>query len=120
MQLMSKMSCGIIYSVKRIKGATNYDKISHFLSKYTDTPIEHYNLEIIQNALIRAIGELLNCMQYPSSFWADYNRLKNFPWSMNDFEAMCCAASNVQVKEKNQDNSYNYINGFSPVEDFNL
>ena len=55
-------------------------------------------------------------MRYPSSFWHEYWSLKQEPWNMNDFEAICAALSTVAV----MDGKDNYINGFIPIEEFEL
>ena len=86
------------------------------MSHYTDTPINHYTHPILETILSRAIGELLESLNYPSSFWFEYWRWKQDPWNMNDFEAICSALSSIAVKDKEG----NYVNGFRPIEEFNL
>ena len=112
MELMSKMSCGIIYAAKMSKDDA-YTSISHFMSNYTNTPIEYYTHNIIENLLSSAISDLLNHMKYPSGFWSEYCHYKQYPWKMNDFYAMCAALSSVQVREGEL-----YLNGFRPIEQF--
>lgn len=115
MQLMDKMNCGVIYAVKmNIKG-NYYDSIASFMSQYTDTPINHYTHPVLETILSRAIAELLENLEHPSSFWFEYWHFKQSPWSKTDFEAICAALSAIPVKNKN-----NYINGFRPFEEFQL
>ena len=115
MKLMNKMNCGIIYAVKLNKENDKYKSIATFMSKYTNTPIEHYTTNILENILINAVSDLLNNMEYPSSFWHEYCSLKRDPWNMNDFDAICAAFSIIQVR-----NDTSYINGFIPIEEFDL
>lgn len=112
--MLQKMSIGVIYAVKN-----GYDKeekekaIASFMSKYTDTPIEFYTSNHIQNILIQTVIDLLNNMKYPGSFFANYQRYKEYPWNMDDFNSMCAALSEVQVRNKNPETDlYEYINGF--------
>lgn len=112
MKKMNKMSCGIIYAAKLNKQENIERSIAHFLSKYTDTPFEYYNTQIITRALINAISDLLNNMEYPAGFWNEYWRWKQGPWNMNDLEAMCAALNNVQVRTDSR-----YINGFCSIEE---
>lgn len=112
MKLMDKMNCGIIYAVKLNKENDRHKSIASFLSKYTDAPVEYYSNKMLENALARAIADLLNHMDYPSSFWHEYWHLKQDPWNMNDFDAMCAALAIVQVR-----NDKEYMNGFSPIEE---
>ena len=116
MEVMSEKSCGIIYAVKMNKENDRYKSIATFMSKYTDTPINYYTPNILENILVDAISDLLNHMKYPSSFWHEYWSLKQEPWNMNDFEAICAALSTVAV----MDGKDNYINGFIPIEEFEL
>ena len=111
---MDKMNCGIIYAVKLNLDGDRYKSIATFMSKYTDTPIEHYTNSILETILSNAIADLLENLKHPSSFWFSYWRWKQWPWEMNDFEAICAALSEVAVKDENG----NYINGFMPMEDF--
>ena len=60
MNLMSKMSCGVIYAAKLNHQADLYKSIAHFMSKYTDTPIEYYTPKILEKILFNAVAELLN------------------------------------------------------------
>lgn len=111
---MDKMSCGIIYAIKLNPEGDIYKSIATFMSKYTSTPIEYYTNKLLETILSNAIADLLNNLKYPSSFWFNYWRWKQWPWEMNDFEAICAALNEVAVKDENG----NYINGFMPLEDF--
>ena len=112
--MMDKMNCGIIYAIKLNPAGNWYDSIASFMSKYTDTPITHYSHPILETILSNAIADLLNNLKYPSSFWYEYWRCKKI-WGYSDFDAICATMANIQVKENND-----YINGFQPIEEFNL
>lgn len=115
MKLMDKMNCGVIYAVKmNIKG-DHYDSIASFMSKYTDTPINCYTHSILETILSRAVAELLDNLEYPSSFWFEYWHFKQSPWNRTDFGAICAAMSTIQIKKDGK-----YINGFRPFEEFDL
>lgn len=113
--MMDKMNCGVIYAVKMNVKGNYYESIASFMSKYTNTPVEYYTNAILETILSNAIADLLNNLIHPSAFWFEYWRLKQYPWEMNDFEAICAAMANIQVRDTN-----NYINGFQPIEEFNL
>lgn len=108
------MNCGIIYAVKLNLEGDRYKSIATFMSKYTDTPIQHYTNTILETILSNAIADLLEDLQHPSSFWFNYWRWKQYPWEMKDFEAICAALTEIAVKDKEG----NYINGFKPLEGF--
>lgn len=114
MCMMSKMSCGVLYAVKQCKEMSNEEAIAWFMSKYTDTPKIYYTSYQIQNIFFSAIGELLDCLEFPSFFWYTFTRYKQYPWDMNDFEAACSVLSEIRVK----DGGGNYINGFLPFEQY--
>ena len=111
---MDKMTCGIIYVVKMNLEGDRYKSIANFMSKYTNTPIEHYTNSLLETILSNAVAGLLDDLKHPSSFWFNYCRWQQYPWNMNDFEAICAALSEITVKDKDG----NYINGFIPPEDF--
>ena len=116
MKLMDKMNCGVIYAVKLNPKGDRYESIASFMSKYTDTPIEHYNKSILETRLICAIANLIENMEHPCEVWFEYQHMLHEPWSMSNFDAMCAAMSTVAVKDENG----NYINGFRPIEEFEL
>lgn len=108
------MSCGVIYAIKLNPEGDKYKSIATFMSKYTITPIEHYTNSILETILSNAVADLLDNLKYPSSFWFSYWRWKQYPWSMNDFEAICATLTEIAVK----DEKGNYINGFIPLEEY--
>ena len=65
---MSKRSCGVLYAVKQRKEMSNEEAIAWFMSKYTDTPKIYYTSYQIQNIFFSAIGELLDCLEFPHFF----------------------------------------------------
>lgn len=119
---MSKRTIGAIYSIKQNEGATNYEKLAKFMSKYTDTPIEHYNSNNLTTIMSQVFAELFDYVKYPSGLFFEYFRWKQAPWNYSDFDAMCAALSTVQVREKDGfTDEYKYINGFweFDVSDYN-
>lgn len=116
MKLMDKMNCGIIYAVKLNNCGDYYDSIAAFMSKYTDTPVKHYTKSILETILSRAIAELLENLNHPSSFWFEYWHFKQAPWNRTDFEAICAALSTIAVKDEDG----NYINGFRSLDEFEV
>ena len=111
---MDRMSCGVIYAIKLNPEGDRYKSIATFMSKYTDTPIEYYTNKLLETALSYAVADLLDNLKYPSSFWFKYWQWKQYPWNMNDFDAICAALAETAVKDENG----NYINGFMSLEDF--
>lgn len=113
-QLLSEMSIGVIYAAKIGKGNTYREKVANFMSKYTDTPVNYYGKYELDRIMVNAFAELLNCAEHPGAIFYEY-----FAWihqsatNYDDFDAMCTALSNVQVKEKDKiTGEYKYINGF--------
>lgn len=119
-KLLSEMSIGIIYAVKVGRGDTYREKVANFMSKYTNTPVEHYNRWVLDRIMVNVFSELLDCVEHPSSVFRDY-----YTWAYqssfayDNFDAMCAALSNVPVREKEDKDTeeYKYINGFW---DFNI
>ena len=108
------MSIGVIYAAKIGKGNTYREKVANFMSKYTDTPVNHYGKYELDRIMVNAFSELLNCAEHPGAIFYEY-----FAWvhqsatNYDDFDAMCAASSNVQVIEKDKiTGEYKYINGF--------
>lgn len=116
MNLMDKMNCGVIYAVKLNNKGNWYDSIASFMSKYTNTPVEHYTKSILETRLVCAIADLIENMEHPCGVWFEYWHMRQYPWNKNDFEAMCVAMSTIAVKDEHG----NYINGFRPLEEFDL
>ena len=116
MNLMDKMNCGVIYAVKLNPKGDHYQSIAAFMSKYTDTPIDHYNKSIITTRLVCALADLIENMEHPCGIWFEFWHYRQDPWSMDDFNAMCASLATVAVKDENG----NYINGFRPIEEFEL
>jgi len=113
MAVMSKMNCGVLYSIKLKGELTSQTAITNFMSKYTDTPYEYYNSYMIEQIVSNAIAELLDHVKHPSFIWHEYQERLHFPWNMNSFDAMCSILCEVQVKENDE-----YINGFRPIEEY--
>ena len=113
---MDKMNCGVIYAVKLNNKGNAYDSIASFMSKYTDTPINAYTHPILETILSTAVADLLNSLEHPSGFWFEYWRFKQSPWNHSDFEAICGALATTAVR----DSEGKYINGFLPIEEFEL
>lgn len=113
-QLLSEMSIGIIYAVKAGRGDTYREKVINFMSKYTNTPVEHYNRWALDRIIVNTFSELLDCVEHPSSVFHDYYTWAyQSPVNYDNFDAMCAALSNVQVREKDEaTEEYKYINGF--------
>lgn len=117
MKLMEKINCGVIYAAKMNQKGDHYQSIASFMSKYTDTPIEHYTKQIITTRLICALGDLMEHMDHPCGVWFEFWHMRQSPWHTDDdFEAMCGALATIAVKDKNG----RYINGFRPFEEFEL
>ena len=116
---MNKMTSGIIYTINN-RGYSR-EEIAKFMHAYTDTPSEYYNDSIIDSLVERTLIEAVRDNEHPASIVNDFFYWRHDPWNYSDFEAMCVALSNIQVKRENSEtNKYEYINGFWPMEDFNL
>lgn len=116
--LMSKKTVGIIYAIKRGNSSRLQNVIS-FMSQFTNTPPEHYNIENLTIIVKQAFMELLDHVEHPSALFSEFFRYEQAPWKMSDFDAMCAAIDETQVKRLNYDtNEYEYINGFRKVEEY--
>lgn len=73
-KLMSKATVGAIYAIKQNEGSSNYEKLAKFMSKYTDTPIEHYNRENLTIVMSTIFAELLDHVKHPGAVFFDYFR----------------------------------------------
>lgn len=114
---MDKMTSGIIYTIKQ-KGCSR-EEVAKFMHYYTDTPIDYYTDEIIDNLMERTITEAIRYNEKPASIIYEYFYWRREPWCYSDFEAICAALSSIQVKEINpKTGDLEYINGFRPIETF--
>lgn len=118
-KLLSEMSIGIIYAAKVGRGDTYREKVANFMSKYTNTPVEHYNRWALDRIMTNAFSELLDCANHPGNIFRDYYMWAyQSPVNYDNFDAMCAALSNVPVRVLDAaTEEYKYINGFW---DFNI
>lgn len=115
---MERVYVGIIYTIKQ-KGYS-YDPIRKFMHKYTDTPVEYYTDSIIDHLVETSLIAAVHDNEHPASILIDYFSWKHEPWNYSEFEAMCAALSNIQVRRENYNTGkLEYINGFCEMEDFN-
>jgi len=115
---MDKMTSGIIYVIKEY--GHSREEVAKFMHYYTDTPIEYYTNAIIDNLMERTIVEAIRDNERPASIANDYFYWRHEPWNYSNFDAICAALTNIQVRRVNFDTGKNeYINGFWPREDFN-
>jgi hypothetical protein len=118
-KLLSERSVGIIYAIK-VRHCNSYrEEVANFMSKYTNTPVEYYHRWMLDRIIVNTFSELLDYVEHPSSVFRDYYTWAyQSPLNYDNFDAMCAALSNVQVKEKDAaTGEYEYINGFW---DFNI
>ena len=117
---MDKMYVGVIYAAKANRRYNHFKSIADFMSDYTGTPVECYTPVTIKRIVVKAFGQLLNEIKNPGALFESYMRWKEYPWDLNDLEAMCAALSEVQVREpiNSEKTQYKYINGFCEVEGF--
>ncbi len=114
---MDKMYMGIIYTIKR-EGYSR-DAIRYYMNKITCTPITYYSNAMIDDLLEKTMIEAVSCNKYPSSIIYDYFFWKHSPYNYSDFEAICAALSNIQVRCENPlTKELEYINGFESMEGF--
>ena len=114
---MDKMTSGIIYVIKRY--GHSREEVAKFMHYYTDTPIEYYTDAIIDNLMERTIVEAIRDNEQPATVANDYFYWSREPWHYSNFDAICAALTNIQVRRINFDTGkYEYINGFWPQEDF--
>lgn len=115
---MEKMYVGIIYTIKQ-KGYSR-EEIAKFMHKYTDTPLEYYTDSLIDHIVETTFIEAIRDNEHPVSIVRDYFQCKQSPWDYGEFEAMCAALSDIQVRRENYDTcKLEYINGFCELEEFN-
>lgn len=111
---IDKMYQGIVWTIKH--NEYSYEAIVDFMHKYTDTPKEYYNEDIINRIVEQTMLEAIRYNLYLVSILSDYFCWMKQPWNYSHFEAMCAAIGAVQVREKDiVTGDYYYINGFSEV-----
>ena len=115
---MDKMTSGIIYTIKN-KGYSR-EEIAKFMHLYTDTPVDYYTDSMIDSIMEKTMVEAVRSNEKPASIVYDYFYWRNDPWNYSNFDAICAALSNIQVRKENLiTGMLEYINGFYPMEDFN-
>ena len=114
---MDKMTSGIIYTIK--KYGHSREEVAKFMHSYTDTPVDYYTDNIIDSIMEKTMVEAVRSNEKPASIVYDYFYWRHDPWNYSNFDAICAALANIQVKRENLDTGeYRYINGFWPWEDF--
>lgn len=114
---MDKMTSGIIYTIKQ-KGYS-HEEVAKFMHYYTDTPVEYYTDEMIDHLMEKILIEATRYNEKPASIISEYFYWRHSPWNYSDFEAICAALSNIQVRQEDfETGELKYINGFWPIEDF--
>lgn len=118
--MMDKMYVGVIYAAKLNKRYNYVKSISDFMSKYTGTPVEQYTPDLIKQILTQTFGALLNEVAHPGNLFQSYMKWKEYPWGLNDIEAMCATFAEVPVRKplNKERTQYEYINGFCEMEEF--
>lgn len=112
---LDKLSVGIIYTIKKSNG--NKNAIIDYLCKETWSAREVYTDKVLLQCLRNAWCDLLDKVKYPSSLMREYYHMCDYPWNKDELEALISCLATVQVCEKNEDNTYKYINGFYELED---
>ncbi len=63
------------------------------------------------------MSELMNKVKYPSSLMREYYHVRDYPWNKGELEALISCLGTVQIREKDENGDYKYINGFYELED---
>ena len=115
MQLLDKLSVGIIYTIKKSNG--NKNAIIDYLCKETWSAREVYTDKVLLQCLRNTWCDLLDKVKYPSSLMREYYHVRDYPWNKDESEALISCLGTVQVREKDENGTYKYINGFYELED---
>ena len=121
MKLLDKRDMGVIYAIKRTPNDIK-KSIIHFMCNYTGSFPDAYTDNTVYHLVEHAFAALTETIEHPSSLLFSYFRWKDGPWHYNDFDAMCAIlGSEVAVKRFNYETKeYEYINGFGPMEEFDV
>ena len=112
---MNDLTIGIILAVKHgyKNGETPEQDIKNFLSDYTETQIEHYTDSVLLRILISCFPEYIREHKNPSWAVTEFfiSKYSHFE-SQDDITAIINCFHMAQVRDRDNEGNYIYVNGF--------
>ena len=97
MQLLDKLSVGIIYTIKKSNG--NKNAIIDYLCKETWSAREVYTDKVLLQCLRNTWCDLLDKVKYPSSLMREYYHVRDYPWNKDELEASVKGKYGIDCKK---------------------